>query len=62
VLVVFALGVGSRCGVDLWLNISACVRFSGCGVCSCVGSCGFAPCGAFNWLVALVRGVRGVVL
>jgi hypothetical protein len=53
-----ALCVGSRCGVALWLNISACVGFPWRGACSCVGACGFAPCGAFKWLGAFARGVR----
>jgi hypothetical protein len=54
----WACGVRSVCGVALWLSISACVGFPWRGACSCVGACGFAPCGAFKWLGAFARGVR----
>lgn len=41
-----AHGVACACG----LIFSLVLRFWRCGVCSCVGACGFVPCGAFLWL------------
>ena len=39
-------------------RLCAGVGLSGCGVCSCVGGARLCALWAFNWLVALARGVR----